>query len=421
MPEFPIDQPPSDLLRGLTQSRMSRRGFLQAGGFAALTAGLAACGVSGAKKGPTGSAATKAAKTFWEKQKKTGSFHFANWELYMDVSEKNKNDHPSLDLFTKQTGINVEYSENISGNAAFFGKIQPELAAGDATGFDLIVITNGIFLDKLKQLNFLIALDQTRMTNFNAHASDLVKNPSYDPGNQYTMAWQSGITGIGYDPKLTGGEITSWDDLKDPKLKGKIGMFADNQDLPGCALLAVGVAPEDSTEDDWNKAADWLKDQQPLVRKYYEDDYIDALTRGDVAATMAWSGDIYQSNLEGANLKFIVPDEGALLWTDNMCIPKYSQHALDAMTYMDFVYDPAIAAMLAEWINYITPVQDAQPVIQQDADAAKGEDKTYLESVATSPLIFPKQSDFAKLHRYRVLTTEEENTWNEIFEPIYQA
>ena len=330
--------------------------------------------------------------------------------------------HPSLDLFTKDTGIKVNYrGDVIQDVGTYFGKIQPQLAAGQGTGFDLMVMTNGVYLDKLVQLGYLIALDQSRMTNFNANASSLVKNPSFDKGNRYTMAWQSGMTGIGYDPKKVGGKITSWQDLQDPKLRGKIGMFGDNQDLPGCALLAVGVAPETSNEADWKKAAQWLKRQQPLVRKYYDQSYIDALSKGDLWASMSWSGDIFQANASGAKLEFVVPDEGAMLWTDIMCIPKHARHPLDAMIYMDYVYQPKIAAMLAEYINYITPVPGAQAVIKQDAAAASGDDKASLEDLADSPLIFPKQSDYAKLHRYRVLTTAEETTWNSIFEPIYQS
>jgi spermidine/putrescine transport system substrate-binding protein len=396
--------------------------MLQAGGMSALGLALAACGVSGGKKGATGTAAVDAAKSFWEKQKKTGSFNFANWPLYIDVNDKNKNDHPSIDLFTKRTGIKVaKYSEVIQDSGSYFGKIQPVLAGGQGTGYDLMVITNGVYLDKLIQLDYLIPLDQTRMKNFHANASPLVKNPSFDKGNQYTMAWQSGITGIGYDPKRVGKKITSWEDLMDPALKGKVGMFGDTQDLPNGALCAVGVKPEDSTEDDWRKAAAWLKKQRPLVRKYYEQDYIDPLSKGDIWASMAWSGDIFQANASGAKLDFVVPDEGAPIWTDNMCIPKHAQHPLDAMIYMDFVYQPEIAAMLAEYINYITPVPSCASVIEKDAGAATGEDKAYLQGLVDSPLIFPAASDYSKLRRYRVLTSTEEKVWNSIFEPIYQS
>jgi spermidine/putrescine transport system substrate-binding protein len=413
----------ADQLRGLTQPRVGRRGVLQFGAASMLLLALEACGVSSKSSNPTSSKSVEdAAKKFWAAQKKTGLLNFANWPLYIDVSDTNDKDHPSLDEFTKQTGIKVVYSEVIQENASFFGKIQPELAAGQATGYDIIVITNGSYLDKLRELNYLVPLDQSKMVNFYKNASPLVKNPSYDPGNQYTMAWQSGITGIGYDPKRLGHDITSWKQLTDPALKGKVGMFGDTQDLPNSALLAVGVKPEDSDEKDWQKAADWLKAQRPLVRKYYEQDYIDPLSKGDIWASMAWSGDIFQANASGASLKFVVPEEGAVSWTDNMCIPVHAAHPFDAMTYMDFVYQPDIAAMLAEYINYITPVPAAKAVILQDASAATtADDKAYYEGLATSPLIFPAASDVAKLHRYRVLTADEEKTWNALFEPIYQS
>ena len=425
MPDLPDPEHlPADYLRGLLSPRISRRQAIQLGGLSAMAATLAACGVKGAKKsGPSSSAAQDAVKTFWAAQKQTGRLNFANWPLYLDASDKNKNDHPSLDLFTKQTGIKVTYKEVIQENASFFGKVQPQLAAGQSIGYDIIVITNGTYLDKLMQLGYLTALDQSKMSNFYANASSLVKSPSYDHGNVYTMAWQSGITGIGYDAKRVGKKITSWADLQDAALKGKVGMFGDNQDLPNSALLAVGVNPETSKEADWHTAADWLKKQRDagLVRKYYEQDYITPLSKGDIWASMAWSGDVFQANASGATLEFVVPSEGAVIWTDNMCMPKHAAHPFDAMTYMDFVYDPKIAAMLAEYINYITPVPGAQQVIQQDADAATGDDKAYDEGLVKSPLIFPSQSDFARLRRYCVLTAAEEKTWNSIFEPIYQS
>ena len=414
-----------DLLRGLTSKRLSRRRMLQVGGVSALGMTLAACGIPGASHSSSlgGQAWRDEITKFWEKNKKNkGTLDFANWPLYIDVAPKNKGDHPTLDAFTKKMGIKVNYSEVIQEDDTFFGKIQPQLASNQSTGYDLMVITNGLYLDKLIQLDYLVPLDQNAMTNFYTYASDLAKDPSYDRGNVYTMAWQSGMTGIGYDPKRVGKKITSWQDLLDPALKGKIGMFGDTEDMPGCALCAVGVNPETSTEADWRKAAAWLKKQQPLVRKYYAQEYIDSLSKGDIWASMAWSGDIFQANASGANLEFVVPKEGAMIWTDNMCIPTHAGHPRDAMTYMDYVYQPDVAAALADYINYITPVTDAKQVFQKEAkDATSKDDKDYYDGLVASPLIFPQPSDFAKLHRYRVLTKSEETTWNSIFEPIYQS
>jgi spermidine/putrescine transport system substrate-binding protein len=414
---------PADLLRGLTSPRLTRRRALQLGGLSALGLTLSACSISGAKTGGSGSlqAARQEVKKFWTEQKKTGSFRFANWPLYIDATDANANDHPSIDLFTKRTAIKVKYSEVIQEDDTFFGKIQPQLSAGQDVGYDLMVITNGLYLDKLIELDYLRALDQTRMTNFYANASPLVLDPSFDRGNVYTMAWQSGITGIGYDPKRTGREITSWQDLMDPAFKGKVGMFGDTEDLPNSALCAIGINPETSTEADWKKAKDWLKKQQPLVRKYYQQDYVDPLSKGDLWLSMAWSGDIFQANASGANLKFVVPKEGGVIWTDNMCIPKHAQNPWDAMAFADFAYEPAVATMLAEYINYITPVPATKALIKKDAAALKGEDRDAMEQIATSQLIFPSEADFKKLHRYRVLDAAEEKTWNGIFEPIYQS
>jgi spermidine/putrescine transport system substrate-binding protein len=414
---------PPDLLRGLTQPRLSRRRFLEIGGLSLLGLGLGGCSIAAAKIDPIARSASQL-DAYWASRKPTKQLNFANWSLYIDVAAKNQNDHPSIDLFTKRTGIKVNYQEVIADDDSFFGKIQPQLADKQPLGYDLMVITNGRYLDLLIDLNYLIPLDQHAMPNFRKYASKLVTNPSYDRGNKYTMAWQSGITGIAYDPRRTGREITSWQDLQDPKFRGRVGMFGDTEDLPNSAIVAVGAKPETSTVEDWKRAAAWLNKQQPLVRKYYEQDYVEPLTKGDIWVSMAWSGDIFQANAgSGSHLKFVVPKEGGVIWTDNMCIPQFAKNPRSAMTYMDFVYQPEIAAMIADYVNYITPVPATQAIFRQDAaDATSKDDKEYYSTLSTSPLVFPLKSDFAKLHRYRVLRTQQEiDTWNNLFEPVYQG
>jgi len=417
------------LFRGLTQRRMSRRDVLRYAGTGAgalgLSAFLAACGVSGTANKPTTAPATSGGVTgtpsvdelaaFWDQQTIAGQLNFANWPYYIDFSrEAGHKSRPSIDKFTQETQIEVNYQPVIQGVDTFFATIQPSLAAGQDTGWDIMVITNGTTLDKLIALDYLIPLDHSRTPNFNQYGSPSVTDPSYDPGAAHTMAWQSGYTGIGYNPKLTGREITSINDLNDPAFEGKIGMFADNADLPTFGLLVTGAVPETSTPDQWQAAADWLNQQRPLVRKYYEQGYIDALQNGDTWITMAWSGDIYQSNLLGfPDLKFVIPSEGGALWTDNMCIPQKAQHPLDALTYMDFVYRPDVAALIADWVTYITPVPAAKDIILNDLQDP---------AVANSPLVFPEEADLAKGHRYYVFKSEEEEqAWNDIFQPIYQS
>jgi spermidine/putrescine transport system substrate-binding protein len=414
------------LLRGLTMPRMSRRAALRGAGLAGMAAMLAACGVSGTSKSAPPPDEVKA---FWDKQTKAGQLDFANWPAYIDTDPVNGK--TSLQRFTDATGIKVNYKEVIQDNDSFIGKITPSLRAGQDTGWDLMVITNGGSIEKLIRQNFLQEIDPSRMPNFNRYAAAEFKNPSYDPGNKHSVAWQSGITGIGYNPKLTGREISSIQDLFDPAFKGRVGMFGDNVDLPNFAMVGLGIDPEKSTEADWRQAADKLTKQRDdgILRKYVDNaQEIQGLESGDLWLSMAYSGDIFQINAElekagkAGEIKFVIPTEGGMLWTDNMCIPLKAKHPLDALTYMDFVYQPSIAAQLAAFIDYITPVQDgAKQAMEQAIPSATGDQKDTLEAAIKDPLIFPTASDLARTHRYRVLTLEEEKVWNSIFEPIIQS
>ena len=400
---------------GITRRTLLRRAGagLGAGALAAL---LAACGVEGEGGGGGGGGS----ETAFEGDP-SGNLVFANWPLYIDKERRGGEVvRPSLLKFTKDTGIAVEYKEVINDNAEFFGTIQPALEAGQPTGYDIIVITNGFTLDKLIQLDYLVELDHDKLPTYEKYAADKYKNTSYDPGNRFTIPWQSGITGIGYNPELTGREITSFQDLLDPAFKGKVGMFGDNQDPPNLALLGIGIDPAESTPEDWRKAADVLIQQRDdgILRQYYNQNYTKALQSGDVALTMAWSGDIFQLQQDTPELRFVVPEEGGLLWTDNMCIPQKAEHPVDAITYMDYVYKPEIAAMIAAWVWYITPVPAAQDIMLEDA---KKPGNKWLKPVANSPLIFPTDDIYNNTHAYKSLTPEEEEEWNSIFQPVYQA
>jgi spermidine/putrescine transport system substrate-binding protein len=399
----------------LHDGRFSRRQLLRAAGAglgaAALAPILAACTSASAGGNPfAGDPA--------------GVVNFANWPLYIDRAETDSGEPyiPSLQAFTKATGIQVNYRQVIEDAESFYQAIQKWLVAGEPTGWDIMVITNGLTLTKLIDRGYLVELPTDMRPNFDANAGAAVTDPAYDPGNRYTMAWQSGITGIAYNPKLTGREITSLSDLFDPAFKGRVGMFGDPTDLPNLALLADGTPPETSTEDDWRSAAALLAKQKSegIARGYYLQDYIKALRNGEVALSMAWSGDIFQEVLSGStDLKFVVPKEGAIIWTDCMCIPKAAQHPLDAITLMDFVYKPGIAGQIASGAQYITPVPAAREAILALADQATGAHAALLREIAQSPLVFPTADDVSRLHTYRVLENEDEAvTWNKIFAPF---
>lgn len=411
------------LLRGLTQSRFGRRDVLRLGGAAGAASLLSACGGIGAQGGKTDTSKSAIDK-YWSKQKDTHKLVWANWPLYLDV--QGKSDHPSLDQFQKESGIQVKYIEAIQDNGPFFAKVQPTLSDGQYCGYDLAVITSGIYFNKFKNLGFLVPLDQSKLTNFKQNAGDKFKDPDFDPGNVFSIPWQGGFTGIGYNPAKTGREITSWEDLQDPKFKGHIGMMANNEDLPAIALLAIGKDPSSTSPKDWQKAADWLNKMKPLVRNFYSQNYINGLAQGDVWISMAWSGDIFQQNLSGKKvgeqLKFVIPDEGGLIWTDNFVILKGARNPVSAMKLMDFYYQDKVAAEVAEYVNYICPVPGAQDVVRSDAAAAKGDDKSYLDAVSKSFAVFPDSTTYGKTHPYHSFKSNKDlDKWNSIFEPVYQS
>ena len=407
------------LLRGMTMPRISRRAALRGAGLLGASAFLAACGVEGTTKDEAPQAAG-----FWDKQTKAGVLDFANWPLYMDQEKVGgKVIYPSLQDFTKEMGIKVNYKEVINDNDTFLGKITPSLKAGQPTGWDLMVITNGSSLDKLLRQNFLVELDQSKLPNFQKYADPAIKNPSYDRGNKYTIAWQSGLTALAYNPKLTKRPITSFNDLFDPAFKGKITMFGDDEDYPTLTMIGMGIDPVTSTEEDWKRAAEKMKELRPQLREYIDNaGEADVLSSGNAWISMAYSGDIFILNNSGSpDIKFVVPKEGAALWTDNMMIPKGAKHPLDAITYMDYVYRPDVAAKLTQYISYITPVPAAKEQLQAEAAKAKGEDKETLDTVISSPLVFPTPADLTKAKRYRTLTVEEKQVWDRIFQPIVQS
>jgi spermidine/putrescine transport system substrate-binding protein len=407
--------PDPSLVRGLTRRRLGRRDALRLSGMSALGMALAACGVQGKGK-PAASAAPDAVAKYWTGKVKNGHVDFANWPLYMDPKK------PELAKFTKQTGITVNYQEVIQEMGPWFAKVQPQLAADQSIGFDLMVITNGIQFTQFRDSGFLAPLDHSKLTNYAKNAAASYNKEAFDPGNQYSVPWTSGITGVAYDIKKTKREIKSLADLWDPAFKGKVGMFSDTQELANFGLLKIGVDPAKSTPDDWQKAADELKKQKSagIVRNYYDQSYIDALGKGEVWITQAWSGDVFQKNVsDGTDFRFVIPEEGGTIWTDNFTIPSTAKNPVDALMLIDFFYNVEIAASLAEYINYVCPVPAAQAQIRKDAGKLSGEDRSAMQAVADSPLVFPREADYAKLHYYVDFdTVSAQQQFQKIFQPI---
>jgi spermidine/putrescine transport system substrate-binding protein len=432
--------PPVDpsLWRGITQPRLSRRQVLASAGTGAgalgLSAFLAACGVKGNTASPSGSSPAGGVGTtaWWAKQQLHHTVNFANWPFYIDVLNGK---HPSLQHFTQTTGIKVNYTEPINDNVAFYAKIRPSLAAKQYTGFDIIVMTNNTpnALGYLMQNGWLIPLDQSMMTNFYKHASPLVKNPAWDRGNKVTMAWQSGFTTVAYNSKVITNPGSSVDILFDKRYAGKVGMMSDPLELGSLGLLSLGIDPATSTESEWAKAAKKLQQQKSdgIVRAYYDQSYIGHFKNGDTVVTQAWSGDIFQANLNSkyADLKMMVPQQGMMFWTDNMCIPLYAQNPKDAMALMDFYYAPDVQAVVEYYNDYVCPVPSAQQVLLNPTGWAADTLKAMKPSIglptsvtANAPTVFPSADYLKAARNYFPFNHPEELTaWNNLFIPITQG
>jgi spermidine/putrescine transport system substrate-binding protein len=422
--------------RGITSPRLSRRQLLTTtatgAGALGLSGLLAACGVKGAvaAKGATSPNGVGSA-SWWAKQQLHHTVNFANWPYYIDVLNGK---HPTIEHFTQTTGIAVTYTEPISDNLPFYAKIRPSLQAKQYTGYDIIVMTNNSPpLGYLIDFGWLTPLDQSMMTNFSQYAGPLVKNPSWDPGNKYTMAWQSGWTAVGYNSSAVPDPGNSVGLLFDKEYAGKVGMMNDPQELGSVGLLAIDVEPATSTESDWQKAAKFLQQQKSngIVRNYYDQSYIDALKNGDIVVSQAWSGDIFQADLNSKyrDLHLLIPSEGGMFWTDNMCIPAQAQNPKDAMTLMDYFYQPQIEAVVEYYNDYVCPVPAAKQVLLDPTGWAKtalGEMKSEVglppSVTADAPLVFPTAQYIKNSRNYYQYKSQEELTaWNNLFVPITEG
>jgi spermidine/putrescine transport system substrate-binding protein len=367
----------------MTERELSRRQLLEraALGGAALTLPgfLAACG------GGKGAATTG---TSGGKKQLAKTLNFSNWPLYIDVNEKTKT-HPSLAQFTKQTGVKVKYIEDINDNDEFFGKIEGPLSQGQSIHRDIIVLTDGSGLPaRMIELDWLEKLDKSAIPNMKNLIS-VQQHPNWDPNRDYSLPWQSGMTGIGYDPKKVGGELTSVEQLlTDKKLKGKVTLLSEFGDTIGLVMLANGDDPSDVSKAGFDKAVKTIQKavDSGQIRKFTGNDYAPLLAKGDVYACFAWSGDLVQLQADHPGLKWNLPESGGMIWTDNMLIPKGGD-VYTASTYMNFYYQPKIAAEVEDYVNYICPVKGADKVLK----------KTDPE-VANNTLIFPTQKMLDQAH-----------------------
>ena len=391
------------------RAAMTRRSLMRASAGGALALGglatLSGCGIPAAGKTSGGVSAD-------DHSAKEKVVNFSNWPEYIDVDDSEKH-HPTLDAFRKRTGISVKYTEDINDNDEFFGKIQPQLAAGQDTGRDLIVLTDWLAA-RMIRLGYVQKLDASNLPHAYANLSEQFRSPDWDPGRAYSYVWQGISTVIAYNKKaLDGVEVKSISDLLDnPKLKGRVGFLTEMRDSVGMTMLDMGKDPGKFTADDYDAVIARLQKavDKGQIRRFTGNDYTSDLTKGDFAACVAWGGDIVQLQADNPDVGYVIPESGYMTSTDNMLIPNKARHKTNAERLIDYYYEPEPAAELAAYINYVSPVAGVVPYLAK-----------IDKSAASNPLIVPDKAMQAKSHAFRALTQKEETAYQQKFSKLTGA
>lgn len=403
MSERDIDQLIDELLAaGMSRRQLLRRGAGGALGLGAMGAFLSACGGGNSLSGQ-GAAKSDVIPN----GELSSTLNFSNWPLYIDVEHGKR---PTLINFQKQYGVKVKYTEEINDNTEFFGKVHQQFAAGNSGGRDLIVLSDWL-AGKMIQLGYVQKLNKQALPNVEKNLTDVLRHPQFDPNRNYTVPWQSGQTGLIYRRDKVG-DITSINEIFNPKWKGKVTMLTEMRDSVGLTMLAMGHDPSRGTLDQELAAIDLIGKHASngQIRRFTGNDYLKDLPRGDTYIAYGWSGDAVQLQSDNKDIRFVHPEEGFMLWTDNMMIPVGAPHAYTAEVFMNYIYQPHVEAPIEAYVNYVPPV--------------KGTREALLEldpSIATNPLIFPDAKTLQRARVFKQLSPAEEDKLNNAFQKVIGA
>jgi len=394
LPEDPMIR---SLIAQAKRAQLTRRTMLAGTGAGATALALAACA-------PGGRATLSPA----EDQSATDkTLNWANWPFYIDEDEEGG--FPTLIAFEEQFGIDVNYLVTVDDNNSYFATVRDQLALGQDIGADTVCLTDWM-INRWIQLGYTQELNKANIPNA-ANLVESLQNPSFDPGRVHSLPWQGGFAGICYNVEETA-EVRSVSDLWRPDLTGRVGVLSEMRDTIGVIMLENGVdISGDFTADEFNAALDVFRTQveSGQVRNVRGNAYTEDLVNGDTLAAVCWSGDITVLNFEAGfeKWKFLLPEGGATLWNDNFLIPIGSTRKTNAETLINYYYEPEVAAEVAAWVNYITPVAGAQ-------EAAVAIDP----ELAENQLIFPNDETLAQSKIFRGLTAQEENEYQAAFQAI---
>lgn len=396
MPPRPPAQTPSGdaAHEPARRSTLSRRGLLTAGGVAA-AAGISVAAldlpffsVAGAAQDPLACRATDVSGS-------DPRMVISNWTGYIDPRNKPGS---TLSDFTASTGIEVEYNVDVNDNAEFYAKVKNQLGSCDPIDRDLIVLTDWMAA-RMIGLGWVQPLDRQAVPNLHANLIPDLRGKPWDPDERYHAPWQSGLTGIAYNAAEVD-EVGSFAELLTrPDLEGRVTLLTEMYDTMGFMLKVVGADPGDFTPTQWEDAMDRLRQvlADGQLRSFAGNNYLQELSAGNILACEAWSGDVLQAQLENPDIKFVAPEEGLSLWSDNMLVPNQATHQANAERWIDYYYDPEVAARLAGWVNYICPVQGAQEAMEK-----------VDPSLVDNPLIFPDAELLATTWDFMALDDREQ-------------
>jgi len=330
----------------------------------------------------------------------------SNWPDYMDLAEKGE--RTTLEDFERATGIPVDYTDDVNDNAEFFAKVRNQLSYCEPIGRDLVMLTDWMAA-RMIGLGWIQPLDADKVPNLHKNLIKPLQGRQWDKDRTYSAPWQSGLTGIAYNAKLTK-EVGSFDELLTrPDLTGKITLLSEMRDTMAFMLKIEGADPDKFTSDEWANAIDNLRGvvKAGQVRAFTGNEYIQDLSAGNIVACEAWSGDVILAQPDNPDIKFVVPEEGLSLWSDNMIVPNKAEHRANAEKWIDYYYEPEVAAKLAAYVNYICPVDGARDAMVKIDD-----------SLVDNPLIFPSEDDLKDTFDFMVLNDAQARKYEGEFSDV---
>lgn len=393
--------PEDPLIRSLViqarNAQVSRRTMLQGAGIGAAALTLAACA-------PTGSNRPEAAP---DNSANDPTLTWANWALYLD--EDDAGNHPTLDRFQEESGITVDYRVDVDDNNSYYAKVKDQLALGQDIGADTVCLTDWMVARWIR-LGYTQAFDDANIPNRKNLEPGLL-DVDFDKGRTNSLPWQGGFAGICWNKDKIPAGLKTVSDLWKPEFKGRIGVLSEMRDTIGLIMLEQGVdISQDFTDEQFAAANDEFRRQveSGQIRNIKGNSYIDDLANEDTLAAIVWSGDVTTLNLEnGDRWEFAIPEAGGTIWNDNFLIPIGSPRKTNAEKLINFYYDPEIAAEVAAWVNYITPVVGAR-------EAAEAIDPELVDN----QLIFPNEETLSTVKRFRTLTPAEEQAYGAEFQSV---